>query len=87
VTRRRAFGLFFILLGLVGVGIGLTSALTELGGLYTNALEHPLNEPAGGGESGVSDRMLSATITGGVGAIILAVGIRMALPRWRRLRP
>ncbi|GMV26220.1 MAG: hypothetical protein AMXMBFR58_22510 [Phycisphaerae bacterium] len=84
VARRRALGLFFILLGLVGVGIGLTSALSELGGMYKNALEHPLDEPAPGGEAGISERMLSAAVTGGVGAIIFTVGMRMAMPRRRR---
>ncbi|MCC6427633.1 MAG: hypothetical protein IT435_12535 [Phycisphaerales bacterium] len=84
MTGRRLLGLSFVILGLVGVGIGLTTAIGELGGLYKSALEHPLDEPKGGDEKEVPGRMLRSTLTGGIGAVIFGIGIRMARPKRRR---
>lgn len=86
MNQRRTLGLVFILIGLVGACIGIFSAVGELGSLYTNALEHPLDEPKGGGEKEVSKNMLWAVGTGVLGASAFLIGMRMVFPRRRRSR-
>lgn len=84
MTRRTGLGIIFVAIGLVTACIGIFSAVGELGGLYTNALDHPLDDPKGGDEHEVSRKMLWAVGTGTLGAAAFFVGMRMAWPRRKR---
>jgi hypothetical protein len=84
MTTRRSLGIFFIVVGAVGLSIGLYTALSAMGGMYKDALDDPLGDPKGGESKQVSREMLTAVVTGVVGAIPFTLGLRMVLPRGGR---
>lgn len=70
---------FFLLLGLAGIGYGLATALLELAGLYADTLAAPLDDRTAGDGADVSERMLWAVGTGGVGALVFITGLVMKI--------
>lgn len=81
MTSRRSLGIFFIVIGVVGLSIGLYTALSAMGGMYKHALDDPLGESKGGEGKEVSKEMLTAVGTGVLGAIPFSLGLRMVLPK------
>lgn len=69
-----AAALFLIGLAIVLYGIGF--ALKEFVGMYSSAIDTPLDSPEGG-EKGVSERMIHYVIIGAVGIPPLMVGSAM----------
>jgi hypothetical protein len=84
MASRRPLGIFFIVVGAIGLSIGLYTALSAMGGMYKDALEDPLGEPKGGEGKDVSKEMLTAVVTGIVGVIPFSLGLRMVLPKGGR---
>ncbi|MBL8963986.1 MAG: hypothetical protein KF787_01145 [Phycisphaeraceae bacterium] len=75
---------FYLVLGLAGIGYGLGTALLELGGLYADTMAAPLEDRAGGDGKDVSRRMLWAVGTGGIGVVVFLTGmVMMARKRGR----
>ncbi len=73
---RTIIALVLFLGGLSVVLYGVGFALKELLGLYTSAVERPLENPVGG-EKGVSDRMMRFVIIGAIGVVPMMVGSAM----------
>jgi hypothetical protein len=73
---RTVIALVLFVGGLAVVLYGLGSALMELVGLYTGAINAPLDNPPGG-EKGVSDRMIRGVIIGAIGVGPMLVGSAM----------
>ena len=69
-----AIALFAVGLAIVLYGIGF--ALKEFVGMYSSAIESPLDSPVGG-EKGVSERMIRYVIIGAIGIPPLMVGSAM----------
>ena len=76
MKTRTIIALILFLGGLAVVLYGLGSALIELFGLYSSALDAPLNDPKGG-EKGVSDRMIRGVIIGAIGVAPMMAGSAM----------
>ena len=73
---RTIVALVLFVGGLAVVLYGLGSALMELVGLYSGAINAPLDNPAGG-EKGVSDRMIRGVVIGAIGVGPMLVGSAM----------
>jgi hypothetical protein len=76
MKARSIIALVLFVGGLAVVLYGLGSALMELFGLYSGAINAPLDNPPGG-EKGVSDRMIRGVIIGAIGVGPMIVGSAM----------
>ena len=82
---RTAIAFILFLGGMAVVLYGLGSALLELIGLYSSALNTPLDNPAGG-EQGVSNRMFRYVIIGACGVPPMLVGsVMLSIGFWSRV--
>ena len=84
---RTAIGLILFFGGMALALYGLGSAILELVGLYSSTLSAPLDNPPGGGEQAVSQRMLHSAILGACGIPPMIVGsVMLGVGLWGRLR-
>jgi len=82
---KTAIAIILFVGGMAVALYGLGSALLELVGLYSGALNAPLDTPAGG-EQAVSHRMLRFAIIGACGVPPLIVGSAMlSIGMWGRI--
>ena len=73
---RTVIAIVLFVGGLAVVLYGIGFALKEFVGMYSSAIESPLDSPVGG-EKGVSERMIRYVIIGAVGIPPLMVGSAM----------
>ena len=82
---RTAIGLILFFGGLALTLYGLGTAILELVGLYSNAVNAPLDNPTGG-EQGVSQRMIRAAILGACGVPPMILGsVLLGIGLWGRV--
>ena len=73
---RTVIAIVLFVGGLAVVLYGIGFALSEFVGMYSSAIESPLDSPVGG-EKGVSERMIRYVIIGAIGIPPLMVGSAM----------
>ena len=73
---RTVIAIVLFVGGLAVVLYGIGFALKEFVGMYSSAIESPLDSPEGG-EKGVSERMIRYVIIGAIGIPPLMVGSAM----------